>query len=449
MLYSHVKSLCLIKFIYNPKFIKVTNKMQTISEKILSIKSGKKASAGEIVEAEVDYVMVNDVTGLPAFKVFEKFNSESENIKAVPIKEKIVLIPDHYVPNKDIASAKQALAMRNFAKKYNIENYFEVGRGGVCHQVMIEQGFVAPGRLIVGADSHTCSYGALGAFATGIGSAEAASVMALGRLWFKVPETQKFILNGELKRYVYGKDVILKIIGDIGVDGSLYKAMEFYGSTIRNMELSDRITISNMAIEAGAKAGIIPPDEKVFRYLEKRVRGSYKPVYADDKAEYCETFEYDASEIVPLVAMPHLPSNVKPASEIGNITIDQAYLGSCTNGRIEDLRIAAKIMKNKKIKSDVRMIVVPATKEIFEKAMEEGLIKIFMDAGAYVAGPTCGACLGGYMGVLGPGERCISSTNRNFIGRMGSKDSEVYLANPAVVAASALTGRVTDPNEIL
>jgi len=420
---------------------------QTISEKILSEKSGKKVSAGEIVEVEVDYVMVNDITGLPAFEIFEKFNDKS--ITATPKKEKIVLIPDHYVPNKDVASAKQALAMRNFAKKYKIENYFEVGRGGVCHQIMIEQGFAAPGRVIVGADSHTCSYGALGAFATGIGSAEASSVMALGKLWFKVPETQKFIIEGCLKKYIFGKDIILKVIGDIGVDGSLYKAMEFYGTAIKNMELSDRITISNMAIEAGAKAGIIPPDEKVFRYLENRVRGKYKPVYSDEKAEYCETFEYNASEIVPLVAKPHLPSNVKPAIELTNIQIDQAYLGSCTNGRIEDLRAAAEIIKDKKIKDSVRMIVVPASTETFKKAMEEGLIKIFIDAGAYVSGPTCGACLGGYMGVLAPGERCISSTNRNFIGRMGSKDAEVYLANPAVVAASALTGRITDPNEIL
>jgi len=417
---------------------------QTISEKILSRKSGKEAYAGEIVEAEIDYVMVNDVTGLPAFEVFKEF----EKIGAKPINKKTVLIPDHYVPNKDVASAEQAKAMRDFAEKYNLENYFEVGKGGVCHQLMIEQGFAAPGRLIVGADSHTCSYGALGCFATGIGSTEAACAMAAGKLWFKIPETQQFTIKGKLNKYVMGKDIILHIIGDIGVDGSLYKAMEFYGNTIESLTLSDRISISNMAIEAGGKAGIIPPDDKVFDYLKGRVRGDYKAVYADPGAEYIEKFSYNADEIPTTVAMPHLPSNTKPASELNNIEIDQAYLGSCTNGRIEDLRIAAEILKGRKVKEGVRMIVVPATKNVFEKAMQEGLIKIFMDADAYVSGPTCGACLGGYMGVLAKGGKCISSTNRNFIGRMGHPKSGVYLANPAVVAASAITGRITDPNEL-
>ncbi|RLI91909.1 MAG: 3-isopropylmalate dehydratase large subunit [Candidatus Altiarchaeales archaeon] len=416
--------------------------MPTISEKILAEKSGKKrVEPGEIIEARVDYVMLNDVTGLPAFEVFEKFQTE-------PLKNRVVLIPDHYVPNKDIASAKQAKAMREFVRKYKIKNYFEVGRGGICHQLMIEEGFVAPGRLIVGADSHTCSYGALGSFATGIGSTEAAAVMATGKLWFKVPETQKFIVEGKLNRYVMGKDIILHIIGDIGVSGSLYKTMEFYGSVISKLSLSDRITIANMAIEAGGKAGIIPPDGKVFDYLKGRVRGDYREVYSDPDAIYSEKFEYNAEEIVPTVAKPPLPENTAPASELGNIEIDQAYLGSCTNGRIEDLRIAAEILKGKKIHEDVRMIVVPASKRIFEQAVEEGLIKIFMDADAYVSGPTCGACLGGYMGVLAKGEVCISSTNRNFIGRMGHKDSRVYLANPAVVAASAIKGRITDPNEL-
>ena len=351
------------------------------------------------------------------------------------------------MPNKDVASAQQAKAMREFAKKYSMPNYFEIGTGGVCHQLMIEEGFVAPGRLIIGADSHTCSYGALGAFSTGIGSTEAASAMALGELWFKVPQTQKFIVGGKLPRYSMGKDIILSIIGDIGVDGALYKAMEFYGPAIEDLDLADRITISNMAIEAGGKAGIIPADNKVFDYLEDRVRGKYKAVYADKDAEYCEIFEYDAKEIVPMVAKPFLPENVVPASEL-DVEIDQAYLGSCTNGRIEDLRVAAEILKGKRVNENIRMIVVPATTRIFEQAMEECLIKIFIDSGAYVSGPTCGACLGGYMGVLAEGERCISSTNRNFIGRMGHKDSEVYLASPATVAASAITGRITDPNEL-
>jgi 3-isopropylmalate/(R)-2-methylmalate dehydratase large subunit len=414
----------------------------TIAEKVLAKKSGRKGvEPGEIVEAEVDYVMVNDVTGLPAFEVFDGFHTS-------PIEEKVVLIPDHYVPNKDVPSAEQARAMRSFAKKYNLPHYFEVGTAGVCHQQMIERGFVAPGRLIIGADSHTCSYGALGAFSTGVGSTEAASAMALGKLWFRVPESQRFIVDGKLGKYVMGKDIILHIIGDIGVDGALYKAMEFYGTAVESLSLADRISIANMAIEAGGKVGIIPPDEKVFEYLRGRVKGSYKPVYADKDAEYVETFSYDAQQIPCTVARPFLPSNTSPVSELSDITIDQAYLGSCTNGRIEDLRIAAGILKGRRVHPNVRMIVVPASREVFQQAVREGLVEVFLEANAYVSGPTCGACLGGYMGVLAEGERCISSTNRNFVGRMGHKDSEVYLANPAVVAASAVTGRITDPNEV-
>ncbi len=414
----------------------------TIAQKILAKKAKKsKVEPGEIVEAEVDYVMVNDVTGLPAFEIFSEFKVE-------PLREKTVLIPDHYVPNKDVPSAEQARSMQLFARKYEMPNYFPVGTCGVCHQVMIEEGFVAPGRLIIGADSHTCSYGALGAFGTGVGSTEAASAMALGRLWFKVPESQKFTVDGSLKKHVMGKDIILHIIGDIGVDGALYKSMEFYGSAIESIPLADRISISNMAIEAGGKAGIILPDGKVFSYLENRVRGDYEPVYADSDADYIETFEYDGSDIPPTVAKPSLPENTAPASELSHIAVDQAYLGSCTNGRIEDLRIAAKILKGHKVNYDTKMIVVPATKKVYEQALDEGLIKIFLDANAYVSGPTCGACLGGYMGVLAKGERCISSTNRNFLGRMGHKDSEVYLANPAVVAASAITGQITDPADL-
>ncbi len=424
--------------------------MPTIAEKILSEKAGKEkiVEAGEIVECEVDYIMVNDVTGVPAFEVFEEFGRKrGEGMR----KGKVVVIQDHYVPNKDVDSAEQAKALRDYARRYKIENYYEVGKegSGICHQVMIEEGFAAPGRLIIGADSHTCSYGALGAFSTGIGSTEAAAAMATGRLWFKVPATQKFVIDGELRRYVMGKDIILHIIGDIGVSGSLYKSQEFYGTAIKNLCLSDRITISNMAVEAGAKAGIIPPDEKVFEFLRGRVRGEYRPVYADGKeSEYEEVFEYDALDMVPTVAKPFSPDNTAPASEL-DVPIDQAYLGSCTNGRIEDLRIAAEILRGKQVSREVRMIVVPASKSVFEQALEEGLIQIFLTAGAFVCGPTCGACLGGYMGVLASGERCVSTTNRNFIGRMGHKDSEVYLANPAVVAASALEGRITDPMELL
>jgi len=414
---------------------------RTMAEKILSGKSHQDVCRGDIVEAEVDYVMVNDITGPAAFDEFD-------GLCAPILQKKVVLIPDHYVPNKDVASAKQAKKMREFAAKHRIKNYFEVGSGGVCHQLMIEQGFVAPGRLVVGADSHTCSYGALGAFATGIGSTEAATVFARGVLWFKVPESMKFVVDGTLQNYVSGKDVILTIIGDIGVEGALYRSMEVEGSSISALSVSERITISNMGIEAGAKALMIPPDSKVDRYLEGRVRGRYKRVLPDPDAEYVDTREYDGTEIVPTVAKPFLPSNIAPASEVG-VQIDQAYLGSCTNGRIEDLRIAAKIIKGRKVYKGVRMIVVPATKEVFDQAMKEGLLRIFSDAGAYVSGPTCGACLGGYMGILAPGERCVSSTNRNFVGRMGDKDSEVYLASPAVVAASAIKGRITDPSEVV
>jgi 3-isopropylmalate/(R)-2-methylmalate dehydratase large subunit len=415
--------------------------MPTISEKILAAKSHlKTVSAGQIVEAEVDYVMVNDVTGLPAFGVFDRLGS-------APINEKSILIPDHYVPNKDVASAEQAKAMRLFARKYNLKNYFEVGRSGVCHQLMIEQGFVAPGRLIVGADSHTCSYGALGAFATGIGSTEAACAMASGKLWFKVPETQKFTVDGKLRKYVMGKDVVLHAIGDVGVDGSLYKTMEWYGSAISSLPLADRITISNMAIEAGAKAGIIPADKKVDQYLRNRVRGKYKPVYSDKDATYCETFQYDAKDIPCTVAEPFLPENAKPAAEVG-VAIDQAYIGSCTNGRIEDFRVAAKILKGCKVSEGVRLIIVPASHEIMNQMISEGLYAIFSKAKAYISGPTCGACLGGYMGILANEEVCVSTTNRNFIGRMGHKKSKVYLANPAVVAASAIMGKITDPNDL-
>lgn len=414
---------------------------RTIAEKVLSAKAQKEVSPGEIVEAEVDYVMVNDITAPAAFDEFEDL--------CTPIlQKKVVLIPDHYVPNKDVASAVQAKKMRTFAKKYGVANYFELGSGGVCHQVMIEKGFVAPGRLIVGADSHTCSYGALGAFATGIGSTEAAMVFARGVLWFKVPESMRFVVDGALGKHVMGKDIILTIIGDIGVEGALYRSMEVEGTAISSLSVSDRITISNMGIEAGAKTCIIPPDQKVDQYLQGRVRGPYAKVLPDPDASYLDVRRYAAEEIVPVVARPYLPSNVAPASEVG-VEIDQAYLGSCTNGRIEDLRVAAAILKGKKVKEGVRLLVVPASKEVFDQAMQEGTLKALSDAGAYISGPTCGACLGGYMGVLAPGERCVSTTNRNFVGRMGHKDSEVYLASPAVVAASAVMGRIVDPSEVV
>jgi 3-isopropylmalate/(R)-2-methylmalate dehydratase large subunit len=413
---------------------------KTISEKIMSLKSGKDAHAGEIVVADVDYVMVNDVTGPLAFQEFEGLGCE-------PMREKIVLIPDHFVPNKDIASAQQAKEMREFAKRWKIDNYYEVGRGGVCHQVMVDEGFAAPGRLIVGADSHTCTYGALNCFSTGVGSSEAAAVFATGKLWFRVPESVHILLKGRFNKYVGGKDLILKIISDIGVDGATYKTLEFGGSGISAVSVSDRMTICNMAIEAGGKAGIFPCDSATIAFMKASRREGFKAVYADDGAKYSQTLEYDLSKLEPMVALPHLPSNGRMVKDV-DVEIDQAFLGSCTNGRIEDLRIAAEIMKGKQVKDGVRMIVVPASVKVFKQAMEEGLLKVFVDAGAFVSGPTCAACLGGHMGVLAKGERCVSTTNRNFIGRMGHKESEVYLAGPAVVAASALTGKISLPSDV-
>jgi len=417
------------------------NRGKTVAEKILSTKSGENAYAGEIVEAEIDFVMVNDVTGPIAFKEFETLGCE-------PFVEKIVLIPDHFVPNKDISSAEQAAEMRRFARKYQIKNYFEVGKGGVCHQVMIDEGFAAPGRLIVGADSHTCTYGGLGAFSTGIGSSEAAACFAEGQLWFKVPESFKIELEGSFSSMVSGKDLIIRLITDIGVDGATYKALEFSGSGVKSVPVNERLTIANMAIEAGGKAGIFPADKMTLDYLGDRIRGEYQTVSPDEGAEYEKEMSYDLSELDYMVAMPHSPGNGKPVDEV-DIPIDQAYLGSCTNGRIEDLRTAAKLLKGRKVNSNVRMIVVPASTRVYEQAMNEGLLQIFIDAGAFVSGPTCGACLGGYMGILASGERCVSSTNRNFIGRMGHKDSEVYLASPSVVAASAVAGRIVTPETIV
>ncbi len=414
-------------------------KGKTIAEKILSNKSGTDAFAGQIVDAEVDYVMVNDVTGPLAFHEFESLGCE-------PVRDKIVLIPDHFVPAKDVASAEQAAEMKRFAARWHIRNYFEVGRGGVCHQVMVDEGFAAPGRLIVGADSHTCTYGALNCFATGVGSTEAAAVFAEGRLWFKVPASIRVKVEGKFPKYVGGKDLVIKLITDIGVDGANYKALEFGGNGLAHFPISDRLTVSNMAIEAGGKAGLFPADSECMKFVRTTVKGKYERVEADKDASYVDELPYDLSVLEPMVALPHLPENGKPVSEV-DVAIDQAFLGSCTNGRIEDLRIAAEIVKGKKVAEGVRMIVVPASRKIYQQADAEGLIAIFVDAGAFVSGPTCAACLGGHMGVLANGERCVSTTNRNFIGRMGHKGSEVYLANPAVVAASALSGRIVAPKE--
>ncbi len=390
--------------------------------------------------ADVDYVMVNDVTGPIAFREYAKLGTDRM------FKDRMVLIPDHYVPAKDIDSAAQAKEMREFAQKHQIPNYFEIGRSGVCHQLMVEEGFAAPGRLIVGADSHTCTYGAVNALSTGIGSTEAAAVFATGKLWFKVPETIKVVVKGKFNRNVGGKDLILKIITDIGVDGANYKAFEFHGD-VANISVPDRLAISNMAIEAGGKAGIFPCDDLTREYIKDSVRGEYEAVEADDDAVYCRTLEYDLSKLEPFVSYPHLPSNGRPVRE-ADVKIDQAYLGSCTNGRIEDMRIGAEIVKGRHVAPGVRMIVVPASQRVMKQMADEGLIDIFLAAGAFVSGPTCGACLGGYMGILAPGEVAVASTNRNFIGRMGAKDSFVYLAGPAVVAASAIAGRIVTPDDL-
>lgn len=414
---------------------------KTIAEKILSKKSGIDAYAGQIVVADVDYVMVNDVTGPIAFREYENIKTEKM------FKDRMVLIPDHYVPNKDIASAEQAKEMRTFARTHGIKNYYDVGKGGVCHQLMIEEGFAAPGRLIVGADSHTCTYGGINAFSTGIGSTEAAVVFATGRLWFKVPETIKVELTGKFRNNIGGKDLIIKIITDIGVDGANYKAFEFHGPGIGNMTVADRLTVSNMAIEAGGKAGIFPCDNLTKEYIKDTVVGDYSPIEADSDANYCQVLKYDLSKIESMVAFPHLPSNGRIVKDT-DVKIDQAYLGSCTNGRIEDMRIAAKIMKGKKVNPDVRFLVVPASQKVYRQMIDEGITQIFLDAGAFISGPTCGACLGGYMGILASGEKSISSTNRNFIGRMGHKDSEVYLSGPEVVAASAILGKIATPEQL-
>lgn len=414
---------------------------KTIAEKILSAHSHTDAKAGQIVVADIDYVMVNDVTGPIAFREHDKTGIDTI------YKDKLVLIPDHYVPNKDIDSAVQAKEMRDFVRKHDLPNYYEVGKGGVCHQLMVEEGFAAPGRLIVGADSHTCTYGAVNALSTGIGSTEAAVAFTTGHLWFKVPESIKVELTGSFKKDVGGKDLILKIITDIGVDGANYKAFEFCGPGVANMTVSDRLAVSNMAIEAGGKAGIFPCDEKTREYIAPYVRGEYTPVEADPDAEYCRVLRYDLGEIDSMVSFPHLPSNGHRVVDV-DVKIDQAYLGSCTNGRIEDMRAAAAVVKGRKVADGVRFLVVPATQRVYKQMVDEGLMQIFLDAGAFISGPTCGACLGGYMGILAAGERAVSSTNRNFIGRMGDKASEVYLAGPEVVAASAIAGKIVTPAQL-
>ncbi len=417
----------------------------TMTQKILAAHAGKaEARPGELVMARLDLVLGNDITAPIAIKEFPKFGCER-----VFDREKVALVPDHFTPNKDIKAATQCAAMRAFAREQGIANYFEVGHDcGIEHALLPEKGLVTAGDLVIGADSHTCTYGALGAFATGVGSTDMAAGMAAGQTWFRVPSAIKVVLHGKPRRWVGGKDAILHLIGRIGVDGARYQSLEFTGDGVANLSMDDRFTIANMAIEAGAKNGIFPVDEQTLAYL--REHGAKPPqVYAaGPDADYTDTVEIDLGELEPTVAFPHLPSNTRPVREAGDVAIDQVVIGSCTNGRIDDLRCAAKVLEGRHVAQGMRCIVIPATQKIYLKAMEEGLLKTFIEAGAIVSTPTCGPCLGGYMGVLASGEKCVSTTNRNFVGRMGAIDSEIYLASPAVAAASAVTGKLSQPSEL-
>ena len=416
----------------------------TITEKILSAHTDlKEVHPGMLINAKVDIALGNDITAPIAISEFKKTGA-----KKVFDKEKVVMVPDHFTPNKDISSAEQSKILRDFSREQALTHYYEVGEVGVEHALLPEQGVVLPGDLIIGADSHTCTYGALGAFSTGVGSTDFAAAMLTGEAWFKVPETMKVVFHGSLNRWVSGKDLILYLIGLIGVDGALYRALEFTGETVASLTMADRLTIANMAIEGGAKNGIFAPDETTRAYVEKRAKRAYKFYASDADADYCQVIDIDVSKIEPQVAFPHLPSNTRGISQAGDIKIDQVVIGSCTNGRIEDMRVAAAVLKGRQVAPYVRLIVIPATQEIYRQAMKEGLFDIFLDAKAAISTPTCGPCLGGYMGILAKGERVVSTTNRNFVGRMGHTGSEIYLTNPAVAAASAILGRVAGPDEL-
>ena len=416
----------------------------TMSQKILAAHAGlEEVKAGQLIEADLDLVLGNDITSPVAINEMMKMDR-----KTVFDKDKIALVMDHFIPNKDIKSAENCKCCREFACRHEITNYFDVGDMGIEHALLPEKGLVVAGDAVIGADSHTCTYGALGAFSTGVGSTDMAAGMVTGKAWFKVPSAIKFQLVGKPAKWVSGKDVILHIIGMIGVDGALYKSMEFVGEGIRNLSMDDRFTICNMAIEAGGKNGIFPVDEPAVEYMKEHSKREFTVYEADEDAEYDETYVIDLSELKPTVSFPHLPSNTRTIDQVGEVKVDQAVIGSCTNGRIEDMRIAAEVLKGRKIAKGVRCIVIPATQSIYLQAMKEGLLEIFIEAGAVVSTPTCGPCLGGYMGILAAGERCISTTNRNFVGRMGHVDSEVYLASPAVAAASAVAGKIICPCQL-
>jgi 3-isopropylmalate/(R)-2-methylmalate dehydratase large subunit len=417
----------------------------TITEKILAVHAGKRhVVPGELLDVRIDLALGNDITAPLAIQAFKEIGA-----KRVFHRDRVVLVPDHFTPAKDILSAEQCKVLREFAKAHRLTHFFEIGEAGIEHTLLPEKGLVLPGELVIGADSHTCTYGALGAFSTGVGSTDLGAAMATGRLWLKVPESLKLIYHGKINPWVSGKDLILFTIGDIGVDGALYQAMEFSGETIRSLSMASRFTMANMAIEAGGKNGIFEPDEITLEYVKPKAKRPYQVYRSDPEARYVEEREYDVSKIHPQVALPHIPSNVKDVREVGKIEIDQVVIGSCTNGHLDDLRVAAKILKGKKVAPSLRLIVIPATQEIYRQALREGLFEIFLSAGAVVSTPTCGPCLGGHMGVLAGGERALATTNRNFRGRMGHAESEVYLASPAVAAASAVKGRICHPEEVV
>ena len=416
----------------------------TITQKILAAHAGlPEVKAGQLIEADLDLVLGNDITSPVAINEMKKMTKQT-----VFDKDKIALVMDHFIPNKDIKSAENCKCCRDFACRHEITNYFDVGEMGIEHALLPEKGLVVAGDAVIGADSHTCTYGALGAFSTGVGSTDMAAGMVTGKAWFKVPSAIRFELVGKPGKWVSGKDVILHIIGMIGVDGALYKSMEFTGEGIKNLSMDDRFTICNMAIEAGGKNGIFPVDELAIQYMKEHSKREFTVYEADEDAEYEETYTIDLSQLKPTVAFPHLPENTKTIDQVGDIAIDQVVIGSCTNGRMDDMRIAAQVMKGRKVAKNVRCIVIPATQAIYLQSLKEGLLEIFIEAGAVVSTPTCGPCLGGYMGILAAGERCVSTTNRNFVGRMGHVDSEVYLASPAVAAASAVTGKISCPCEL-
>jgi 3-isopropylmalate/(R)-2-methylmalate dehydratase large subunit len=417
----------------------------TITEKIMAAHAGKKSVApGELVDAKIDLALANDITGPLAIQAFNDIGA-----KKVFHRERVALVLDHFTPAKDILSAENCKTLRDFSRVHHLTNFFDIGRVGIEHALLPEQGLVLPGDVVVGADSHTCTYGAVGAFATGVGSTDLGAAMATGRLWFKVPGTIKFVFRGKINPWVSGKDFILYMIGEIGVDGALYQSLEFSGEAIRKLPMSGRLTMANMAIEAGGKNGIFEPDETTLAYVKPRAKRPYKIYRSDPEAHYATVREYDASNIFPQVSLPHIPSNAKDVRTLGKIEIDQVIIGSCTNGHLDDLRMAAKILRGKKVAPSVRMIIIPATPAIYRQALKEKLFDVFLSAGAVVSPPTCGPCLGGHMGVLAEGERAVATTNRNFRGRMGHSKSEVYLAGPAVAAASAVKGRICHPDEVV